>query len=40
VAFLDGHVEMREMAPGTLDTRLPVATVGRLNPTGDLSLFQ
>jgi len=40
VAFLDGHVEMREMAPGTLDTRLPAALVGRLNPDGDRSLFQ
>jgi hypothetical protein len=27
------------MAPGTLDNRLPQVNVGRLNPTGDTSLF-
>lgn len=40
VLFCDGHVEAMPMATGTLDSRLPRANVGRLNPSGDLSLFQ
>jgi prepilin-type processing-associated H-X9-DG protein/prepilin-type N-terminal cleavage/methylation domain-containing protein len=39
VLFCDGHVAAMPMAPGTLDTRLPDAKVGRLNPNGDTSLF-
>lgn len=37
--FCDGHITAMPMAPGTLDNRLPSANVGRLNPTGDTSLF-
>jgi len=32
ILFLDGHVEKFNMYPGTLDTRLPGANVGRFNP--------
>ncbi len=39
VLFCDGHVDSMPMAPGTLDTRLPQEKIGRLNPTGDMSLF-
>ena len=39
VLFCDGHVDSMAMAPGTLDTRLPQEKIGRLNPTGDTSLF-
>ncbi len=39
VMFCDGHVEAMAMAPGTQDPRLPGAMVGRLNATGDTSLF-
>ena len=39
VLMCDGHVEPLPMAPGTLDTRLAQAKIGRLNPTGDTSLF-
>lgn len=38
--FCDGRVEAVSMHPGTLDTRLPNARIGRINPTGDTSLFQ
>lgn len=37
--FVDGHVEALPMAPGTLDTRIQTAKIGRLNPNGDTSLF-
>ena len=40
VLFCDGHIVPMSMAPGTLDSRLPQANVGRLNPTGDTSLFR
>jgi len=40
VVFADGHVEMLRMAPGTLDTRIRSANIGRLNAAGDRSLFQ
>jgi prepilin-type processing-associated H-X9-DG protein/prepilin-type N-terminal cleavage/methylation domain-containing protein len=39
VLFCDGHVDSMPMAPGTLDTRLPQEKIGRLNTTGDTSLF-
>jgi len=39
VLFCDGHVDSMPMAPGTLDTRMPQENIGRLNPTGDMSLF-
>ncbi len=39
VLFCDGHVIPMPMAPGTLETHLPSARVGRLNPNGDTSLF-
>lgn len=38
--FCDGHVESLPMYPGTLETHLPGANVGRFNATGDTSLFQ
>lgn len=40
VLFCDWHVESLPMASGTLDTRLRSAKIGRLNPNGDLNLFQ
>ena len=40
VLFCDSHVESLPMAAGTLDTRLPGAQIGRLNPNGDSSLFR
>ena len=40
VLFCDGHVELRSMYPGTLDTRLPQVNIGRLAAIGDTSLFQ
>lgn len=40
VLFCDSRVESRSMAPGTLDSRIRGAQVGRLNATGDSSLFQ
>jgi prepilin-type N-terminal cleavage/methylation domain-containing protein/prepilin-type processing-associated H-X9-DG protein len=39
VLFCDNHVEPLPMAPGTLDTRMTQARIGRLNPPGDTSLF-
>ena len=39
VLFCDAHVEPLPIVPGTLDTRMPQAKIGRLNPTGDTSLF-
>jgi prepilin-type N-terminal cleavage/methylation domain-containing protein/prepilin-type processing-associated H-X9-DG protein len=39
VLFCDGHVDAMPMAPDTLDTSLPQEHVGRLNATGDTSLF-
>lgn len=33
-AFLDGSVREMEMCPGTLDTRLPSANIGRFAPIG------
>jgi len=39
VLFCDGHILPLPMAPGTLDSRLPQANVGRLNPTGNTTLF-
>jgi len=38
--FLDGHVEGMPMYPGTLDTRLPVANVGRITPVGSMQYLQ
>ncbi|MSR65596.1 MAG: prepilin-type N-terminal cleavage/methylation domain-containing protein [Verrucomicrobiae bacterium] len=38
--FCDGHVEALSLYPGTLDTRLPAANIGRFNATGDSSMFQ
>lgn len=40
VLFVDNHVSQLRMAPGTRDTRIPEANIGRLNATGDLALFQ
>ncbi|MCG3146773.1 MAG: hypothetical protein PCFJNLEI_00207 [Verrucomicrobiae bacterium] len=37
--FVDGHVAARAMAPGTQDSRIPAAKIGRFNPDGDTSLF-
>jgi prepilin-type processing-associated H-X9-DG protein/prepilin-type N-terminal cleavage/methylation domain-containing protein len=40
VLFCDGHVVSMPLAPGTLDSRMPDANVGRLNAnTSDTSLF-
>jgi prepilin-type processing-associated H-X9-DG protein/prepilin-type N-terminal cleavage/methylation domain-containing protein len=40
VLFCDGHVASMPLAPGTLDTRMPEAKVGRLNANqNDTSLF-
>jgi prepilin-type processing-associated H-X9-DG protein/prepilin-type N-terminal cleavage/methylation domain-containing protein len=39
VLFCDGHVAPLPMAPGTLDSHLSSAKIGRLNPNGDTSLF-
>ena len=40
VLFCDGHVDSLPLAPGTLDSRMPDANVGRLNAnTSDTSLF-
>lgn len=40
VLYCDGHVASLPIAPGTLDTRMPDANVGRLNAnTSDTSLF-
>lgn len=38
--FADGHVEALEMAPGTLDTRLPEARIGRITPVGSMEYLQ
>jgi prepilin-type N-terminal cleavage/methylation domain-containing protein/prepilin-type processing-associated H-X9-DG protein len=40
ILFLDGHVEKFKMYPGTLDTRLPTANVGRITPTGSMLYLQ
>jgi prepilin-type processing-associated H-X9-DG protein/prepilin-type N-terminal cleavage/methylation domain-containing protein len=34
ILFLDGHVEAMKMHPGTRDTRLKEANVGRITPVG------
>lgn len=34
--FADGHVDALPMAPGTADTRLPDASVGRIAPAGSM----
>ena len=39
VLFCDGHVETLRPAPGTVDRRMPDCMVGRLNASGDTSLF-
>ncbi|MGA3172763.1 MAG: prepilin-type N-terminal cleavage/methylation domain-containing protein [Chthoniobacteraceae bacterium] len=40
ILFLDGHVEKFSMYPGTLDTRLPSANVGRITPAGSKQYLQ
>jgi len=40
ILFLDGHVEKFNMAPGTLDTRLPSANVGRITPPGSMQYLE
>ncbi len=40
ILFLDGHVEKFTMYPGTLDTRLPSANVGRITPAGSMQYLQ
>jgi prepilin-type N-terminal cleavage/methylation domain-containing protein/prepilin-type processing-associated H-X9-DG protein len=40
ILFLDGHVEKFTMYPGTLDTRLPAAHVGRITPAGSMLYLQ
>ncbi len=39
VLYCDGHLESASPAPGTIDTRMPRAMVGRINADGDMSLF-
>jgi prepilin-type processing-associated H-X9-DG protein len=38
--FLDGHVEKFSMYPGTLNTILPSANVGRITPVGSMQYLQ
>lgn len=38
--FVDGHVEALKVCPGTEDTRLPQAEVGRITPVGSMDLLQ
>lgn len=38
--FCDGHVESMPFYPGSLDTSVPGAMIGRVNKLGDTSLFQ
>jgi prepilin-type processing-associated H-X9-DG protein/prepilin-type N-terminal cleavage/methylation domain-containing protein len=40
ILFLDGHVEKFSMYPGTLDTRLPGANVGRITPFQSMQYLQ
>jgi len=40
ILFLDGHVEKFTMSPGTLDTNLPSANVGRITPAGSMQYLQ
>jgi prepilin-type processing-associated H-X9-DG protein/prepilin-type N-terminal cleavage/methylation domain-containing protein len=40
ILFLDGHVQKFTMSPGTLDTRLPNANVGRITPFGSMEYLQ
>jgi prepilin-type processing-associated H-X9-DG protein len=40
ILFLDGHVEKFTLYPGTLDTRLPGANVGRITPAGSMQYLQ
>lgn len=40
VLFCDGHVEAMAMYPGSLDTTVPQAKIGRVNKLGDSSLFR
>ncbi len=40
ILFLDGHVERFTMYPGTLDTTLPSANVGRITPVGSMQYLQ
>jgi len=35
--FLDGHVEGLPMYPGTRDTRIPSANIGRFSPAGSMT---
>ena len=39
-AFLDGSVREMEMAPGTQDTRMPTANIGRFAPVGSTLYLQ
>jgi prepilin-type processing-associated H-X9-DG protein len=38
--FLDGHVESMKIYPGTLETRLRAANVGRITPVGSKEYLQ
>lgn len=38
--FADGHVAAMEMEPGTLDTRLPEANIGRITRVGSMEYLQ
>jgi prepilin-type processing-associated H-X9-DG protein/prepilin-type N-terminal cleavage/methylation domain-containing protein len=38
--FVDGHVEAMPLFPGTADTRLPDASVGRVAPVGSMELLR
>jgi prepilin-type N-terminal cleavage/methylation domain-containing protein/prepilin-type processing-associated H-X9-DG protein len=40
ILFLDGHVEKFTMYPGTLDTTLPGANVGRITPSGSMQYLR
>ncbi len=40
ILFLDGHVEKFVPFPGTVDTRLPTANVGRITPKGSMQYLQ
>jgi len=38
--FLDGHVEAMKMAPGTQDTQLKAANIGRITPVGSTEFLR
>ena len=38
--FVDGHIESMSVYPGTQDTRLPDAAVGRVTPVGSMDLLR